>query len=339
MRRRWRRGWGSASRSSVDGARRLGGLCILKGCMPSKTLIYTAEVLHRAQHARELGLKIPRARADPKAILARKDRIIDGFADHRSRQIRNGDFALYRSNAHFIDPHTVELADGRKLRARHFLIATGSKVSVPDVPGLKETRCWTSDEVLDLDFVPRSVMVLGGGCRGLRTRAIPPSRRRARSTMLQRSRHILRSHSAEASEVGGEGVPGRGDRTVDGGEDREGRSEGRSSRSGLRPDVALRGSAGRSASGVRVSFIHQGKKMTRTADHCFNALGREANISGLNLEAAGVRTKANRRVVTNRWRADLGAAHLRRGRLLGASGDRAHRGPARANSRPGMPRA
>src|ERR1044071_4382560 len=76
----------------VDGARDLGGLCILRGCMPSKTLLYMAEVLHLAQKGKTFGLKIPSARADMKAIHARKRKIIGEFADYRVQALKNGKF-------------------------------------------------------------------------------------------------------------------------------------------------------------------------------------------------------------------------------------------------------
>src|SRR5271167_928466 len=72
----------------IDGARKLSGLCILRGCMPSKTLIYSAEVLHLARHAREFGLRIKAASADMPALQARKKRIVDEFADHRIKQLK-----------------------------------------------------------------------------------------------------------------------------------------------------------------------------------------------------------------------------------------------------------
>ena len=147
----------------VDGARQLGGLCILRGCMPSKTLLYAAEVLHSAQHAGRFGLKVAGARADMKAVHARKKRIIDDFASYRVDALTHGKFDLHRAHARFLDAHTLELSNGEQLRGKYFLIGTGSKVSVPAVPGLRETPSWTSDEVLDLDFVPKSVIVLGEG--------------------------------------------------------------------------------------------------------------------------------------------------------------------------------
>ncbi|MFA5058533.1 MAG: FAD-dependent oxidoreductase, partial [Opitutaceae bacterium] len=134
----------------VDGAKSLGGLCILRGCMPSKTLLYSAEVLHHAQQGRHFGLRIPRAEANMPAIHARKKRIIGDFASHRVKQLTSGRYDLYRSWARFVDAHTVELADGTRLRGRRLLIATGSKVSVPPVPGLQDVPFWTGDDVLEL---------------------------------------------------------------------------------------------------------------------------------------------------------------------------------------------
>src|SRR5258708_22840259 len=135
-----------------------------------------------------------------KAVHARKKRIIGDFARHRVEALTGGRFDLYRACAWFTDPHTLQLSDGRKLRGRHFLLGTGSKVSVPPVPGLKGLKCWTSDDVLDLDFVPKSVLVLGGGIVACEL-AQYLNRVGAKVTLVQRSPNILRDHSDEASEV------------------------------------------------------------------------------------------------------------------------------------------
>ena len=79
----------------VEGARALGGLCILRGCMPSKTLLYMAEVLHLAQKGRTFGLKIPAAHANLPAMHARKRRIIAEFADYRRHALDSGKFDLF----------------------------------------------------------------------------------------------------------------------------------------------------------------------------------------------------------------------------------------------------
>ena len=138
----------------VDSAPELGGLCILRGCMPSKTLIYSAEVLHHARHGADLGLHIPSARADMPALHRRKREIIREFAEYRQHQLQSERFTLFRNRAVIVSPDAIELDDGTRLTADHFLIATGSVVATPAVPGLDGLPCWTSDDVLDLDFIP-----------------------------------------------------------------------------------------------------------------------------------------------------------------------------------------
>ncbi|HVW19757.1 MAG TPA: NAD(P)/FAD-dependent oxidoreductase [Opitutaceae bacterium] len=263
----------------VDGARELGGLCILRGCMPSKTLIYAAEVLHHARQGRRFGLRIPHAAPDPRAVRARKRKVIAEFAADRVKSLTSGRFELIRSRARFVDPHTVELDNGRRLRGRRFLIATGSRVSTPPVPGLAATPSWTSDQVLDLGFVPASVIVLGGGIVACEL-AQYLLRMGSKVTLIQRSPHVLREHSAEASEV-----------VV-----RAFRDEGMKVYTGT---LLRRISGGKS--GVAVEFEHGGRKRTVRARHLFNALGREPNTEGLGLGAAGVKTDGKGRVRINRW--------------------------------------
>lgn len=263
----------------VDGARDLGGLCILRGCMPSKTLLYMADVLHLAQKGKTFGLKIPSAYADMKAIHARKKKIIADFASYRVDALNSGKFDLIRAQARFIDSHTVELSNGKKIRAKHILIGTGSKVSVPPVRGLAETPFWTSDDVLDLDFVPKSVIVLGGGIVACELAQFL-HRVGARVTLLQRSPNILRDHSEDASCVVQKAFVDEGIELFAG--------------------TKLEKISG-DARGVTVTFLHDGKRITRRAAHLFNALGREPNTSSLELAAAGVRTRPNGQIIINRW--------------------------------------
>ena len=263
----------------VDGARDLGGLCILRGCMPSKTLLYMADVLHLAQKGTTFGLKIPSARADMKAIQARKKKIIGEFAAYREQALASGQFDLIRAHARFLDPHTVELSDGRRLSAQHILIGTGSKISVPPVPGLAESKFWTSDDVLDLDFIPKSVIVLGGGIVACELAQFL-SRIGSRVTLVQRSAHLLRDHSAAAATVVQQAFVDEGIELFTGTKLERITTDRR---------------------GVTVEFLHDGKKITRRAAHLFNALGREPNTATLNLAAAGVRARPNGQIITNRW--------------------------------------
>lgn len=263
----------------VDAGAELGGLCILRGCMPSKTLLHSTDVLHRARHARVLGLRIPRADVDMKALQARKRRIIGEFADYRVQQLQGKRFTLFRERARFLDRHTLELSSGKRLTANAFLIGTGSRVSTPPIRGLSETPFWTSDEVLDLDRTPESIIVLGGGIVACEL-AQYLRRIGSKVTLIQRSAHVLREHSPEAASVVEDAF----------------RAEGMAVFTGTQIE-----SIRKVSSGVEVAFRHEGRAVVRRARHLFNALGREPATAGLDLAAAGVECGPDGRIRVNRW--------------------------------------
>jgi pyruvate/2-oxoglutarate dehydrogenase complex dihydrolipoamide dehydrogenase (E3) component len=263
----------------VDGAKELGGLCILRGCMPSKTLLYMAEVLHLAQKGKIFGLKIPHAAADMKAIHARKKKIIAEFASYREKQLFSDRWDLFRSQAEFVDAHTVVLTNGKKVSAKKILISTGSRIATPPIPGLAETPFWTSDDVLDLDFTPKSVIVIGGGIVACELAQFL-NRIGSRVTLIQRSKNILRDHSPQASEVVQQALRDEG---ID-----------------LFTDTKLENISGDKKS-VTVRFTSRGKPVVRRAAQLFNALGREPDTTHLNLAASGVKTNDAGRIETNRF--------------------------------------
>jgi pyruvate/2-oxoglutarate dehydrogenase complex dihydrolipoamide dehydrogenase (E3) component len=271
----------------VDGARQLGGLCILRGCMPSKTLLYAAEVLHHARHADRFGLKVSGAHADMKAVHDRKKRLIADFARYRQQALTGGKFDLIRAQSSFLDPNTLQLSNGRTLRGRHFLIGTGSKVSTPPIPGLRDIKCWTSDEVLDLDFVPKSVLVLGGGIVACELAQFL-NRIGAKVTLIQRSPNILRDHSEEASTVVQQAFVDEGIELFAGTKIHRLKQDRR---------------------GVTATFVHDGRTVTRRAAHCFNALGREPNTAALGLAFAGVKARSDGQIIINRWQ-QTSAPHI-----------------------------
>jgi len=270
----------------IDGARELGGLCILRGCMPSKTLLHVADTLHSARHASTLGLRIPRATPDMPAIQARKQRIIADFASYRQNQLQRGEFPLIPHYAHFLDPHTLVLNDGKetKLRARHILIATGSRVAIPNnIPGLAEADCWTSDDILDLDFIPKSLVVLGGGIVACELAQLL-ARLGTRVTLIQRSPQLLRDHSAQAATVVRQSLEADGVKVF---------TDTRLLR------VSRKTARGKST--YTVEFEHCGQAHTKRADHCLNALGRTPHTAPLALDAAHVKTAPSGHILANRW--------------------------------------
>ncbi|HEU5069030.1 MAG TPA: NAD(P)/FAD-dependent oxidoreductase [Verrucomicrobiae bacterium] len=272
----------------IEGGAEVGGLCILRGCMPSKALLYAAEVLHLARHARTWGLRVPRAGFDFAQVMARKDRMIEDFASHRRQQLANARFKFLRARARFLDPHTLTLSpvqalgegvkrgSSRTLHARHFVIATGSTVSAPPLPQLGEVGCLTSDDMLTLKKLPRSVIVLGGGAIACELAQFL-ARFEVKVTMIQRSPHILREFDPDTAAA----------------------VETALRRDGIQlfTDTQLL-DARRERRGKTVTFAHAGKRMRVKADEILFALGRTPNTAGLGLGDAGVKLDGAR-VITN----------------------------------------
>lgn len=263
----------------VDGARELGGLCILRGCMPSKTLIYSAEVLHLAKMSKRFGLDIPNADVDMKALHQRKLATIDEFAKYRQEQLQSDRFHLFRSHGRFCGEKEIELDDGTRLTAERILIATGSTVNIPSVPGLAEVPFWTSDDILDLDFRPESVLLLGGGIVACELAQFL-QRIGTQVIQVQRSPRILRETSAQSAAVVEEVFRREGIELI--------------------TDTQLE-QVSQTASGFQARFTHKGETLAREAPHIFNALGRRALTHNLNLSAAGVQTQPNGHICTNQF--------------------------------------
>src|SRR5215210_936060 len=140
----------------------LGGLCILRGCMPTKTLLRSAEVAALMRRSKEFGFASVDVRADLGAIVDRKNRLVREFADDRIQQLRDPRFTLYESSARFISPSVLQVA-GNHVTARAFIIATGSVPREVPIPGLREVGYMTSDELMDVRDQPESLIVLGAG--------------------------------------------------------------------------------------------------------------------------------------------------------------------------------
>ena len=262
----------------VDSADELGGLCILRGCMPSKTLIYSAEALHLARQGMVFGFEDKKPRADLAAMQQRKKEIIAEFADYRSGQLQDGRFSLFRSKAKFLDAHTLELTDGKKLKANRFILTTGSQIAMPPVPGLDQVTFKTSDDVLELSEIPEEVVVLGGGIVACELAQFL-QRVGSKVTLLQRSDRILKDFPEQASlfvrkKFEGEGMM-------------------------LKTGVSIEALEQINEQTIRIDYLHDGKKERLKTTYLFHALGRIPSTDGLNLEAIGVELETSGHVQTN----------------------------------------
>jgi pyruvate/2-oxoglutarate dehydrogenase complex dihydrolipoamide dehydrogenase (E3) component len=260
----------------IEGGKEIGGLCILRGCMPTKALLYAADVIHLTRHAGTWGIRAAEVSFDFDRVMARKNAMIKEFADDRVRQLTGGKFKFIRAHARFVDSHTLALSSGETLTARHFIISTGSVVSEPPLPSLKEIGYLTSDEALNLVEPPKSLIVLGGGAVAVEFAQFF-ARFDSQVTLVQRSNHILRDFDTDAA--------------------------GELEKVFRRDGIALfTGTKLLDAWGdgkeKGVAFEHAGKTIRVSAEEILFALGRTPNTAGLQLEKAGVATEG-RRIVTN----------------------------------------
>ena len=192
----------------IEGGKEVGGLCILRGCMPSKTFIESANRFMTLRRAQEYGLRTGKIGFEPGEILARKRRLVGEFAGYRAHQLGSGRFKLLRGRARFLDANRVEVqhldpagepvSETSRVFASTFLISTGSVIEAIDLPGLAEAGFLTSDSVLDSGHMPSSVIVLGGGAIALEF-AHYYEALGSKVTIIQRSPQVLKEADADVA--------------------------------------------------------------------------------------------------------------------------------------------
>ena len=270
-------GGGSAGYSAADTAQRsgarvaivdpgpLGGLCILHGCMPSKAILRSSDVISLMRRAKEFGLVPVDARANLAAINDRKCKLIKEFTDYRIQQLKDPRFNLYQEKGSFISPHEVR-AGKHTLKSKTIIIATGTVADQYPISGLDEAGFITSDHALEIRDMPQSMIVLGAGPVAVELAQFF-CRVGVAVTLIQRSGYILSGTDEDLARP----VEARL------------REEGMKVYTGTQlKGVTIRG-------GMRtVHFLHNREEKSVTGELIFQALGRKPLTQELNLEAAGV---------------------------------------------------
>ncbi len=296
----------------IEGGEDVGGLCILRGCMPTKALLYAAEVMHLAGHAEHWGIHKRDLSFNFLEVMARKNALIKEFADFRQQQLTSGKFKFIRAHSRFADAHSLELtahrspergsatrrdanheqlagsetgapgsgkAHGersRKLTAKSFLIATGSIIAPSPLPQLNEMGCLNSDSALQLERLPQSLIVLGGGAVAVEFAQFF-ARFGVKVTLIQRSPHVLHEFDSDAANE----------------LEKVFRREGIELYTGTK---LL--DCGRIGAQKQVSFEHNDQRVRVHAEEIFFALGRIPNLAHLGLEKIGVQIEYTR-IVTD----------------------------------------
>ena len=256
----------------IEGSEELGGLCILRGCMPTKALLHAADVRFQAGRSQLWGLKPGEIGFDFPAVMRRKTAMVEEFASYRRAQLQDGRFELIRALAKFRDPHTLQLDNGQTVTAGHFMISTGSRVADLPLPDLAKLGCMTSDDALQLESLPRSIIVLGGGAVALEFAQFF-ARFDVEVTLLQRSPHILKAFDDD--------VAGEVETSF--------RDEGITVHTGCSLIDAQQ-------DGNEKVIVYEGAgaQHEARAKAVFHGLGRSPNTGSLALENAGVETEHGR---------------------------------------------
>jgi pyruvate/2-oxoglutarate dehydrogenase complex dihydrolipoamide dehydrogenase (E3) component len=144
-----------------------GGTCVNNGCTPTKTLIASAYVARLAHRAAEYGLEVGPVRVDMPRVKARKDAVVESSRTSLEKWLRGlANVSVYQAQARFLKANTVTVG-ADMLTAERIFINVGARPYVPDLPGVHEVPYLTSDTMMDVDFVPEHLVVVGGSYVGL----------------------------------------------------------------------------------------------------------------------------------------------------------------------------
>jgi glutathione reductase (NADPH) len=273
-------GVASSRRAGSYGARvaicedsRVGGTCVIRGCVPKKLLVYGAQFADAFADAEGYGWHVAPPVHDWAALIAAKDREIGRLEDVYRKLLRDANVTLIEGRARLVDAHTVEIA-GKRYTAANILIATGAHPVMPAIPGIEHAI--TSNEALDLRALPRRIVIVGGGYIAVEFAGIFNGLG-AEVTLVIRGEELLRGFDDDirvtlAQELRNRGIAIR-----------------------ARTDVTRIEKRGH---GVDLSLSIGD---TLSADLLMYATGRHPNTRGLGLEAVGVRLGKANAVAVDEW--------------------------------------
>jgi pyruvate/2-oxoglutarate dehydrogenase complex dihydrolipoamide dehydrogenase (E3) component len=253
------------ARTVLIEAGRMGGDCLNTGCVPSKSLIAAARVAHTMRAAGPFGIAAVEPQVDFARVRDHVHGVIAAIAPHDSveRFTRLG-CEVILARARFIDPQTVEAGDAR-VRARRFVIATGSRAALPPISGLAETPHFTNESVFDNAVAPAHLVIIGAGPIGCEL-AQAHRRLGCAVTVLDQAGVLPKDDPELAAVVkarlAAEGVA-------------------------FRLDVKVTQVA-RAGAGVAVTIEENGAAARIEGSHLLVAAGRTPNLEDLGLDAAGV---------------------------------------------------
>lgn len=252
---------------------KMGGDCLNTGCVPSKAIIKTASVVHHSKRASDYGIKEIKVDFEFKDVMDRVKSVIKKIEPHDSiERYTNLGVDCITGKAKILSPWEIEV-NGKVITTKNITIATGARPFVPPIPGLDKVKYLTSDNLWDLEVLPKKFLVIGGGPIGIEL-AQSFQRLGSQVTVVEMSNRLLAKEDPEVSDFIVKQL----------------RSEG--------VEVLLEHQAKEFSSNLMVAD-YQGKDISIEFDEVLIAIGRRPNTKGFGLEDIGVKLRKNGTIETN----------------------------------------
>ena len=182
-------GYTAAERAGANGLKAvlfekkaMGGVCLNEGCIPTKTLLYSAKILDSIKSASKYGVSAESPSFDLSKIMSRKDKTVKMLTGGVKMTVNSYGVTIVEKEALIEGEKDGEIritCDGETYSVKYLLVCTGSDTVIPPIPGLSEISYWTSKEALEIKELPKTLVIIGGGVIGMEFASFFNSRRLA----------------------------------------------------------------------------------------------------------------------------------------------------------------
>jgi pyruvate/2-oxoglutarate dehydrogenase complex dihydrolipoamide dehydrogenase (E3) component len=249
-----------------------GGTCVNTGCTPTKTLVASAYAAHIARHAADYGVRIEGAvKVDMKAVKARMDAVVAPSRDGVEQSLKSLEgCSVYEGHGRFVAQKKVAV-NASELAAERIFLNVGARAAIPPIPGLDHVPYLTNSSMMDVDFLPAHLIILGGSYVGLE---FGQTYRRFGSqvTVIERGPHLIGREDKDVSQAVADFLKEEG---ID-----------------VRVESKVIG-VGKQGNSIAVKIESAGKISEMVGTHLLIATGRRPNTDNLGLDKAGIATDAH----------------------------------------------
>ena len=268
-----RRAGAYGARTAICEELRIGGTCVLRGCVPKKLLVYGSQFAEAFADAPGFGWSVPPATHDWAALIVAKDKEIGRLSQIYVNMLNNAKVKIFEARGVIVDPHTVEVG-GHRYTAENIMIAVGGWPETPNIPGIEHVI--SSNEALDLPERPRRIVIVGGGYIAVEFAGIFNGFGSEVVEIIRRE-EVLRGFDEDIRVYLGQEMRGRG--------------------------IDIRGSTqvARIAKTAGAYTVHTTDGKEIATDCVMYATGRKPNTKGMGLAEIGVELTRNGAVVVDEW--------------------------------------